>query len=29
VERIWLADYLGQRVVRKHEAQKEKQFGSK
>lgn len=27
VERIWLADYLGQRVVRKHEAQKEEQFG--
>jgi predicted PurR-regulated permease PerM len=28
IERIWLADYLGQRVVRKHEAQKEEQFGS-
>jgi len=27
VERIWLADYLGQRVVRKHEAQKDEQFG--
>lgn len=26
VERIWLADYLGQRVIRKHEAQKEEQF---
>jgi predicted PurR-regulated permease PerM len=27
IERVWLADYLGQRVIRKHEEQKEAEFG--